>query len=71
MKTYTLQQDNGGSNPYPLTSKNVTVKIEEQKLSHHLRRHFRWHKDLTYDRLLKEGSHEWDRFIFYLKNQGF
>lgn len=71
MKIYTLRQDNGGSNPSPFTSKSVSVKIDDRHLAYHLRRHFRWRKDATYERLMREGSRAWDRFIFYLKKQGY
>lgn len=71
MKTYKLTQDNGGSNSGPLEFKKLSVSIGEEALTHHLRRHYRWRKDVTYDRLMREGSLSWDQFIFYLWKNGY
>lgn len=71
MTTYTLTQDNGGSNPGLHSSRKYTVSIDEKALTHHLRRHYRWRKDVTYERLMREGSHSWDSFIYYLRKEGY
>ena len=71
MTTYTLTQDNGGSNPEPYRFQKLSASIEDHQLAHHLRRHYRWRKDVTYERLMREGSHSWDRFIYYLRKEGY
>lgn len=65
--TYTLTQDNGSCNP----GKRRRVVILKASLPGELRRYFGWRKELNYDRLMKQGSYEYDRFIKYLYEKGY
>lgn len=63
----TLTQDNGGCNGF----QKRTVRISEEKLASELRQFFGWRKYVTYARLMREGSHNYDRFIKYLSEKGY
>lgn len=66
-KVHTLTQDNGACND----SLKRTVKILDSTLKCELKRFFRWRKDVGANRMYKLGSHDYDRFIKYLSEQGY
>lgn len=68
-KIHTLTQDNGGCNVIPFSK--ITVKIHDSSLTYHLRKFFRWRKDVTAGRLYREGSRNYDLFIKYLSENGY
>lgn len=64
-----LTQDNGGGNKVPFSK--ITVEIFNSDLERELRNFFGWRKDVTRERLSKEGSHNYDSFIRYLSEKGY
>lgn len=64
---HTLTQDNGGCNDF----KKRTVNIYDSDLVMELRNFFGWRKDVTSNRLHKQGSHDFDLFIKYLSEKGY
>ena len=68
-KIHTLSQDNGGCNDIPFTK--LAVKISDSELPYHLRKFFRWRKDVTAKRLYSQGSRKYDLFIKYLYEKGY
>lgn len=68
-KIYALTQDNGSCNNNGF--RKYTVKISESYLVAELKSYFRWRKDVTYSRLMKQGSYDYDRFIKYLHKSGY
>lgn len=66
-KKHVLTQDNGSCNNFEKRS----VEISNSDLERELRRFFRWRKDVTINRLYKQGSHNYDRFIKHLSEAGY
>lgn len=66
---HTLIQDNGGGNDIPF--RKITVEIYDSALVRELKNFFGWRKDVTRNRLSKEGSHNYDSFIKYLSEKGY
>ena len=66
-KEYCLTQDNGSCNDF----KKLKVTIKQSVLEKELKTFFGWRKDVNYERLLKQGSSEYDKFILYLSNKGY
>jgi hypothetical protein len=66
-KKHTLTQDNGACNDFEKRS----VSIDDSALVMELRNFFGWRKDITANRLFKEGSHNFDKFIKYLSEKGY
>ena len=62
-------QDNGACNENPMTK--ITVEIDDRELGRELRSYFGWRKNINKDRLLAQGSHDYDRFIKYLSERGY
>lgn len=66
-KIHRLTQDNGSCNDF----KKLTVEISNSDLEKELRNYFGWRKDVTVNRLYKEGSSSYDRFIKHLYEIGY
>ena len=48
-----------------------TATIDADKLPIELKSFFKWRKDVSYSRLIKCGTKQYDRFITHLKNKGY
>jgi len=66
-KEYCLTQDNGGCNDF----KKLKATIKQSALERELKTFFRWRKDVNYERLLKQASSEYDKFILHLSRKGY
>lgn len=66
-KTHKLTQDNGSCND----NKKRTVTITDSQLVQELKKHFGWRKDVTAERMYKQGSIDYDMFIKYLSERGY
>lgn len=67
-KIHTLTQDNGACNDF---MGKITVEINDSNLVYELKNFFGWRKDITAERLYKEGSSKFDLFIKYLSERGY
>ncbi|QST02518.1 hypothetical protein IMZ31_24010 (plasmid) [Pontibacillus sp. ALD_SL1] len=68
-ETHTLTQDNRGCNGRKYDKRTVTIR--DSDLVRELKHFFRWRKDVGYDRLMKQGSYNYDRFIKHLYESGY
>lgn len=66
-KIHVLTQDNGSCN----NNNKLSVKVPNSNLIHELRRFFHWRKDISIERLYREGSVNYDLFIKHLHNKGY
>ena len=68
-KFYTLTQDNGSCNDD--TFSKITIRISKQSLEYELKNYFKWRKNIGIERLMKQGSSNYDKFIRQLSEAGY